>query len=229
MHNTAYYPSTIGLALIASLTSSCLMTKGVINKAYDKHPPYVDITRIVSAATFNETLFLTLEIQSRRPSPRETVLYSIPFDDIGGVHHGPPATPLTLEGISLQAPALGYISTTGHVPEGATAQPIEFFNANQVLADHIHSLPVGIHVLVQPDFDSGAYPRPKGTPTDASIPPIVKILVVRSIPDLSRVHASLRPFSEVPKKHRAWLFMTPLTIVGDIITSPFQLLIVLGD
>jgi hypothetical protein len=86
-----------------------------------------------------------------------------------------------------------------------------------------------IHVLVQPDFDSGAYPWPKGTSTDASVPTILKILVVRSIPDLSRRHATLRPFSEVPKKHRAWLFMTPLTIVGDIVTSPFQLLIVLGD
>ena len=224
MKNNAYYPSTIALALIVSLTTSCLMTKGVINKANDKYPPYVDITRIVSAATFNETLFLTLEVQSRRPSPSQTVLFTIPFEDIGGVRHGPPGTALTLEGISLQAPALGYVSSTDHLPEGASFQAIEFFNANQDLTDRISSLPTGIHVLVQPDFDSGAYRR-----TDASAPTIVKVLVVQIIPDLSPRHAILRPFSEVPKKRRAWLFMTPLTIVGDIVTAPFQLLIVLGD
>ncbi len=224
MQDSTYYPSTIALALIASLTTSCLMTKGVINKANDKYPPYVDITRVVGAATSNDTFFLTLEVQSRRPSPSTTVLFTIPFEDISGVRHGPPAAPLQLEGISLQAPALGYISSTGHLPENASSLAIEFFEANQDLTDRISSLPTGIHVLVQPDFDSGAYRR-----TDASAPTIVKVLVVQIIPDLSPGHAVLQPFSEFPKKRRAWLFLTPLTIVGDIVTAPFQLFMVLGD
>jgi hypothetical protein len=208
------------------------MTRGVINKAYDRYPPYVDIKKVNSAATLDETLFLNLQVQSQDRPVSRTVVLKVPFEDIDTYRHGPPAVPLDLDGLSLQRPSLGYFEPTTTFPRGVKPLNVEYVDpgGRQALDDHIYNLPIGIHVLIVLDLYTKADRKDKPEPEpDGTIPSKARLTLVWRIPDGAPRVNPLWPYSESPQKNRAWLFMTPLAVVGDIVTFPVQLLIVFGD
>lgn len=221
----------VSVVLAGMLACGCMLTNGVIDKAYDRYPRSVVIERIRAATSSNDTLFLILEVHPYGEKSSQTILFRIPFQDIGTSRHGPSATPLNQNDLSIQAPTEGYLEPIAALPDGVNPLEVEFVRrgSRQDLDDRIYNLPIGLHVLIMPGPYTKSDGAGKGAPGDGAVPDGAKILLVRRIPEHAPRQTPLWPFVEVREKHRAWLFLTPLAVVGDIVTSPFQLIIALGD
>ena len=228
----AIYLLSATAILAGVIQCACLLTKGVVDRASGRTPWYADITQIKQSGTVGDTLFLQLELRSRERPASGTVLLRVPFEDIGTYRHGEPAGPLERDSLRLQAPALGYLEAGTALPDDARPIEVEYVDvrSQQALEDRVYTLPFGIHVLIVLDIYSSA--GRTATPLvqrDGVVPERAHVLLVRRIPDGAPRQFPLRAFNEARHKNRAWLLLTPLTIVGDIVTSPIQLLILLGD
>jgi hypothetical protein len=218
--------------VIGVVQCACLLTKGVVDRAAGRAPWYADITQVKESGTVGDTLFLVLGLRSRERPALGTVLLRVPLEDVGTYRHSEPAEPLQSDSLRLQAPALGYLENRTSLPDDAQTIAVEYIDlcSEQALEDRIYTLPLGIHVLIVLDIYSCA-DRRTNPPVqgDGVVPERAHVLLVRRIPDAAPRTFPLWAFNEARKKNRAWLLLTPLTIVGDIVTSPIQLLIVLGD
>src|SRR4029077_9768737 len=92
------------------------------------------------------------------------------------------------------------------------------------LDDQVYALPLGVHVLVVRTLYGGTAGSFPALPHDGTVPSGTQLLLVNR----SAAHAprrdSLGGFTQVPHIHRAWLILTPFSVVGDIVTFPFQLI-----
>lgn len=225
------------LALLLA-TSGCLTTR-VIDRAFDRYPTHARITEVKGAATLNADLYLVLGLTSEKFDSTGTVMLKIPLRDIGAGRSSVRATSIEQDGLQLRAPYVGTFEPTSALPAAATPVTIHevpndpskaHYDLELDMEDWIYSRPPGIYVMVVPYFLEDTETKLKSSPLPiGTIPRNGYLLVVRRDADHAPRKQRMWGFDEYTKKRRALLFLTPLTVVGDIVTFPFQLIYMLGD
>lgn len=226
-------------ALLLLPTTAGCMTTGVVNKALDRYPTTAYIRKIERAALDRNDLYLLLDVESLKFKATGRVLLKVPIQDIGegGMSEG--ADSFAGGGLQLKAPYVGVFQTSMDIP--SQAEPVTIHNVpvdpgedyddpELAMADWIYTRSPGIYVMNVPYFLEDTQTRESTPPLPAGeIERNGYLLIVRREKDHAPREQRMWGFSEYTRKRRSLLFLTPLTVVGDIVTFPFQLLSLLGD
>ena len=221
----------VGPIVMATICSSC-MTMGVVHRSAGMSPWYARITQVYQSATLGNDLFLQLGVQSHDYPNTRAVVLRVPFKEIGHYRENTSAVRLDVDNLRFQPPHVGYWVEGGMIPADASPIQVEYvdLSSSEALDHHLASLAPGIHVLITLDVHTyqDRLTQPP-IPHDGAVPSGAHIVVANRIDGVAGADSHLWSFNEARKRNHAWLLLTPLTVIGDIVTSPIQLLYILGD
>jgi hypothetical protein len=215
-------------ALVCStaLTAVGCFTSSVLDRARDGDPELVPVERFERAATKDEQLYLLLDVRNTRSNHVHSVVLRIPFGEIG-LRRYPDEPSFRDGGLTLLPPLTGYLERGNAVPTDAEPLPIEqlTFPTFADREDYLKGL-TGIHVLrttvIETDQALGLAPGPEDRRRNES-----GVLIVRGARGQDPQESAVGSFTEAPKGHAAWYLLTPLSVVGDAVTSPVQLIAII--
>lgn len=213
-------------AVLLSVPSLGCLTSNLFFEAKGGVPHQAKITAIQSASVQGDKLLLRVEIDpSGRAAPRDAQL-RIPIAHIGSFvssGSGYEVGNVALESrelACLESPDFSSIGSTSLRIRGLRVKSYEDFESA------LKALPVGVHVVALTFDDQAQDGQSSWTEGDEATldhRSSTTVLVMRG-DDGSTKHTMIWGFDEQPKKRRALLLLTPLTVVGDIVTFPLQLL-----
>lgn len=214
-------------ALVLAGAGTGCMTAGVIGKARGETWHRIRISKVDAAGVLGEEIYLKLLVDRDQEQGSHPLVLRVPLDQVDGTGVESSRTGCRLGGTSVRPPSVGYYADMTGLPEGARPLAVEYFEAatyNDFL-DHLYGMPEGLHVLISwSDYSLTKSEPAPAPPGDGSLPKNARLILVNRLADHAPRQVQVQDFSETPKKHGAWYLLTPFTVVGDIVTSPFQLL-----
>jgi len=204
------------------------MTIGVIQRSAGHLPGSAVITQVKQSAILGDDLFLQLGIQLPKHGDTRTEVLRVPFKDIGLLGPSESAIPLDVDELRFAPPTVGYWVPEGVIPTGATPVYPEYIDvaSSQALDERLTSLASGVHVVIAPLFHFQWDRLTQPPPHDGLVPAGGQVILAIRIEGVPGADSDLFSFNVARKKNRAWLLLTPLTVVGDIVTFPIQLFII---
>jgi hypothetical protein len=223
--------SRVSLIILALLQAGCL-TIGVATKATDPHPSFSLLSTVSAAAIHNGELFLRLEaLQGKLGNTHKASIIGIVElselkradtvpSDVKSCHVGAlRKVPIRLQGDGIMPPDVKPVPVREVlVDDQAELEQLVFESSEQYAVLLVNGKPAGPLANLYNrcrlgQGDSGGSYVAVVFPSDEDRP----------------VVSLMQDFSERPRTRWAWWLITPLSVAGDIITSPVQLICLLSS
>lgn len=218
--------SLVALALaIGVLTAGCL-TIGVVNEALGNFPHEAKIKSIRGALTQGDDLIVHVDVKTRGRNGAQDVLLRVPISKIGSYQFVPRSAPFEEGNLKLTPRATGCFETAKSLPVDSKRLPIEKVTVRHQgeLDGLVSLLPVGVHVLAVTFESKPSEREPRFVEAEsAELPKNASMaLAVRNVDGHSQSEI-IWGFEKQPSMQGAWLLLIPLTVVGDVVTLPLQI------
>lgn len=218
--------SVLPAILFVAIASSSCMTFSVTDLANRPHYTLAPIVRISGAARTLYSLFVSFDVAATDRSDASSYTLEFPLNLPEVAAMNPEAPDLDVDGLELHhVPAANLRSEALPPPDSREIPilPITVWNMKQVpiLAREIGP---GLHVFSVTYAPTIA---PKSQPKQSSgraLPSGSILAVVEVSPQGKPEPVLVADVHQKTHTHGAWILLTPLSVAGDVVTFPFQLI-----
>jgi hypothetical protein len=215
------------VAILAAPLCGCL-TIGLVTEAKGDLGHQARVKGIRSAWTEEKDLVLQMSVDPTGPADPRDVRYRVPVESIG--HYGMRQLGGAYQdgALKLDQAEVGCFQPPDQSIESDARLPIRTLRVRyEDLEPALRTLPVGVHVLALSfDRKTPAADAEWGEADAVAFDRKTTTALVAREPDGSARHTLIYGFSEQTKKQWALLLLMPLTVAGDVVTLPLQIIAV---
>ena len=219
------------LAILGAPLCGCL-TFGLVSEAKGDFGHQARVRGIRSAWTEGKDLVLQMSVDPTGPADPREVRYRVPVEGIGRYSMPPPGGAYQDGALKLDRADVGCFEAPDRSIAGDARLTIRTLRVRyEDLEPALRTLPPGVHVLALSFDGKMAAADAEWGEADAVVldRKTTTALVTRDA-DGSTRHMLIHGFSEQAKKNWALLLLMPLSVAGDAVTLPLQIVAVLfGD
>jgi len=214
--------------LIAAQGAACF-TGGVVRLSGAEHVHLQSIASVAKASLRAESLFVTLDLQSAHRSSISTYLLEIPLTFPMALPDESAPHPFSANGNLLQHAGKGLLRPISDLPADASEIPVipvtlEDLGGLEAIAN---GRGPGVHVFSITYTPDPLVRRKQELSSGQQLPAGPFLGVVKVASSGSTESLLVGDVHKKTTKHKAWLLLTPLTVAGDLVTFPIQLILAL--